>query len=142
MIKNIGIIALIFVVVVVGYMIFKSMYSPKPSASAQSQGQGTKLTDLPDYKFAYKVYPGDLTSDAKTALTGWNINPTINSDGSTTVTLTPNNASDQVKTYTVKSGDSLYFVEKSRGDDSQDTNTDANLQDDYGIIVNANGIVQ
>jgi hypothetical protein len=148
MLKKIGIVIVVIAVVVGGVLLFKSMrYTPSavssPSTSETAAGtpSGTAFADLPDASAAFKVYPGSLTSEAKTALIGWDINTTMNADGSATITLTPNRASDQMKSYTVPAGDGLYFVEKSRGDDDQDSNTDNNLQDDYGIIVDANGLV-
>lgn len=107
----------------------------------QKPQPGDKLADLSVAQFAFKVAPGELTSAGKTALTGWDIKTSTQKDGSITVVLVPNKTDDQKQSYTVPSGDSLYFVEMSTGDDNQQAGTDSRLQDDYGLIVNADGIV-
>jgi hypothetical protein len=42
----------------------------------------------------------------------------------------------------VKPGNTLYFIEMTPADDNVDSDKDLNYRDDYGIIVDANGIVQ
>jgi hypothetical protein len=42
----------------------------------------------------------------------------------------------------VKPGQILYFIEQTPADDIQDSDTDLNYRDDYGIITDANGIIQ
>ena len=103
---------------------------------------GMKLADSSISQFAFKVAPGKLDDSAKTALIGWDITSVVQKDGSTVVTLNPKDSGDQKQVYTVKPGLSLYFVEMSKGDDNTDTNSDTNLRDDYGIMVDANGTVQ
>ena len=157
MLKNLFILLLLLVVVGGGAYIYlskrsapksvatlmpmKIVTSPSPPANASpTTSNKGMLADSPDVKFAYKVFPGPLSVKATTALNGWNIDSTVQTDGSTQVTLTPKNADDQKKTFTVKSGESLYFVEKNSFDDST-TGLDANLHDDYGIVVDASGAI-
>lgn len=115
--------------------------SPRP-APPQPLSPGMKLSDSQISQFAYKVAPGELDDNAKAALVGWNISSQTQKDGSTVVTLTPKNSDDQKQVYTVKSGDMLYFVEMTKSDDDASSNEDKNLRDDYGIITDANGIIQ
>ncbi|MFZ2200054.1 MAG: hypothetical protein WAV40_04675 [Microgenomates group bacterium] len=103
---------------------------------------GDKLADSAVAKFAFKVAPGQLSPEAKIALIGWAIDSKSQADGSLLVTLTPNKADDQKVSYTVASGDSLYFVEMSAGDDDESSNYDSRLQDDYGLIVGADGMIK
>jgi len=119
----------------------KTSGSPRPQ-QPQMLTAGMKLSDSQIAKFAYKVAPGPMDSDAKTALVGWTISSVTNTDKSLTVTFIPKKADDQKQVYTVKPGSSLYFVEMSAGDDHADTDEDTNLRDDYGILVDANGMVE
>lgn len=102
--------------------------------------KGMKLADSQTAKFAYKIAPGDLSDDAKTAMIGWKIDQQTATDGGVLVTLTPTDSDDQKQVYDVRTGYSLYFVEMTPADDKD--NTDSNLRDDYGVIVDSNGIVQ
>ena len=105
--------------------------------------KGDKLADSPLAKSAYEVYPTMDTSDAaKTALVSWTVTTAKNADGTASVTLTSKNPADPASTYKVKTGEKLYFVEMSAGDDHADSDTDLNLRDDFGIVVDASGIVQ
>ncbi len=159
MVKNI-IIAILVIAVAVesGYIVLKKaapkitqevaektnvISSGKPvSKGPQLLMKGMKLSDSPISKFAYKVAPGDLSAQAKTALAGWSITNQTLSDGSLQVTFTPKNSNDQSSQYIVKQGQILYFVEMTPVDDSAQKDTDKNLRDDYGIITDQNGIVQ
>ncbi len=115
--------------------------SPRPQ-QPQMLTAGMKLADSPIAKFAYKVVPGTMDEGAKAALIGWTISSVTNKDKSITVTFIPKKADDEKQVYTVKPGSNLYFVEMSAGDDHADTDEDTNLRDDYGILVDANGIVE
>ncbi len=103
--------------------------------------KGAKLSDSPLYKFAYQIAPGDLSASAESALYGWNIKQDKQLDNSILVTLTPKDSDDQNQQYTVKEGNALYFIEQTPVDDKSG-NVDKNLRDDYGVIVDGNGIVQ
>ena len=104
-------------------------------------GKGTDLKTTPLFKFVHELAP-TASSDAKKALVGWNVTTTKQSDGSMLVTLTPKDAEDQSQQYTLKSGQVLYFVEQTMGDDNAGSDKDLNYRDDYGIITDQNGIIQ
>lgn len=89
---------------------------------------------------AYQVYPGKLSDAAKTATKGWTIKATPQKDGSTVVEFIPSEQTDKKTSYTVLKGQTLYFVELNPGDDTNAK--DMYLQDDYGVIVGADGKVQ
>lgn len=103
---------------------------------------GMNLKTSPIFKYAYQIAPGELSNASKKALVGWNINVQNQNDGSTTVTLTPKDSSDQNQQYTIKSGQTLYFIEQTPSDDKSDQDKDLNYRDDYGIIVDSSGIIQ
>ena len=122
----------------------KSHLSPfRPnSAAPQILTKGMNFTTSSIAKYAYEVAPASISAQAKQALIGWNITSKINTDGSMLITLTPKNSEDQSQQYTITKGQKLYFVEATPFDDNQGKDTDKNLRDDYGIITDANGIIQ
>lgn len=156
--KNIVIFVLVLVVIGEGYLLIArrrtyqyamnnssaNTVSPKPSAPPRIPllTKGSKLQDSPIFKFAYKIAPGDLNNDAESVLTGFNISKQNMPDGSIIVKLTPKDSDDQNQQYTIKPSETLYFIEQTPVDDKQDQDKDFNLRDDYGIIVDQNGIVQ
>lgn len=111
-----------------------------PSPTPFILSKGMKLSETPISKNTYKIAPGDLSDDAKKAISGWKMLTQINRDGSEIVTLTPTDSDDQKQQYTLAKGNMLYFVESFPGDDQN--NKDQNLRDDYGIITDATGVVQ
>lgn len=120
---------------------------PPAGPNAKGQGpvilsKGMDLTKTPLFRYAYQIAPGTLSSSAKQAITGWSIKTTAQSDGSTVVVLTPKDSEDQSQQYIVKQGETLYFIEQTPFDDKVDQDKDLNYRDDYGIIVDKNGIIQ
>lgn len=103
--------------------------------------KGMKFVGTPYEKNAYLIAPGDLSIAAQKALVGWNIKKDTLADGSLRVSLIPKDSDDIAQTYTIKPGYSLYFVEITFSDDTS-SDKDLNLRDDYGIIVDKDGIVQ
>lgn len=103
---------------------------------------GDKFSETEIFQAAVQVFPGELTDAGKIALIGFDMTTTKNDDGTTQVTFTPKEADDQKSSYKVATGETLYFVEMSKNDDDADNNTDMNLRDDYGVLVDADGIVQ
>lgn len=114
--------------------------TPTPNPARTILTKGMKLADSPIAKFAYKIAPGDLSTDAQTALNGFEIKNETQKDGTIIVTLTSKDSDDQSQIYRVEKGYSLYFVEMTPVDDKD--NKDLNLRDDYGIIVDGAGVVQ
>lgn len=104
--------------------------------------KGTNLMSSPLAKFAYQIAPGDLLADAKANLVGFAIDKTTQADSSIIVKLTPKDSEDQNQQYTVKPGEKLYFIEQTPVDDKADQDKDMNLRDDYGVIVDSQGIIQ
>lgn len=104
--------------------------------------KGAKFSDNPISSKAYLIAPvaGALSKDAQTALTGWTVTSTPNSDGTTTVTLTPKEAEDVQQQFTLKTGYKLYFIEMNLADDA--TGVDENRGDDMGVLVDDKGMVQ
>ncbi len=116
--------------------------SRKPGqGSNRSSLKGQKLSATPFASNAVLIYPGQLSSNAKAALVGFNLTTKTMADGSTQVSLTPTESGYTAQKYTVKSGQSLYFVEMNHRDDASGT-TDMNKRDDFAVVVNQNGMIQ
>ncbi len=103
--------------------------------------QGQKLSSTQFASNAVLVFPGTLSSDAKAVLVGFNLTTKATPDGSTQVSLTPTESGYTFQQYVVKQGQSLYFIEMNRADDSNGT-TDINNRDDFALIVDQNGVIQ
>lgn len=109
------------------------------SSQQTSSNQGTKLSDSQYANAAYLISTDTLSADAQTAITGFNIQKTSNSDGSTTYNLIAINPEYQTQSYTIQPGQSLYFIENNLGDDS--TGAENFPGDDMAIVVDANGFI-
>ena len=112
--------------------------APKPMMA----GKGQKLSDSPLAKYAYQIVPGPISDATKAVLTGFDVKTTTIADGSTQVDLVPKDSDDQYQRYVVKKGEIMYFVEMTPADDNKDSDKDSNYRDDYGLITDANGIIQ
>jgi len=122
------------------YMASNSNYpSPTKSMQPTTAPAMEKFADSPDYKNAYKVFPGVLSADAKKALTGFDMQTKDLGDGSTQITLVAKKQEYTTQTLTVKKGESLYFIETFAMDDNQEEDTDNGLKDDTAVVVDANG---
>ena len=114
--------------------------TPTMIARPQPPVAGDIFADSSIKSMAYQVFPGKLSDSAVIATKGWTIKSTLQKDGSTIVDFIPSEQVDQVKSYMVKNGDKLYFVEENPGDDTE--SKDMFLQDDYGVLVGTDGIVR
>lgn len=104
--------------------------------------KGINFNTTPMFSSAYQVVPGPVSAEAQKALTGFSIKTQSQNDGSMLVTFAPKDSEDQMQQYIVKKGQLLYFIEQTPADDKADSDKDLNYRDDYGIITDANGIVQ
>ena len=100
------------------------------TASAPTQKLGPLLSSTQYAPYAFEIYPGVLTAQARVATTGFHVNV---STGPTMITVhvsVGGSSGGQSSSYAL--GDRVYFVETSLGDDSG--SSDYNLGDD-GILV-------
>lgn len=117
-----------------------------PSGAPTGRGSlsGQKFADTQLAQSAVLIYPGAMSAEAKAATSGWQLKTTQNTDGTTQASLVPVGSEategDSAHTFTLKTGDKLYFVDLNPSDDSP--NMDNNKNDDIGIVVDANGIIQ
>ena len=98
-----------------------------------------KFSDSSDFQYAYKIFPGALSSESKQAMAGFAMTTKTLPDNSTQVTLTAQKPEYKSQQYTVKSGYTLYFIERNLKDDNPEEDSDANLHDDTAILVDPQG---
>lgn len=111
--------------------------SPSSSTSAsRHQKLGPALATTQYASYAYQLYPGPQSDQARSATAGFQIKVT---PGPTTITVTVSGAGVTKGTQTLSypTGDKVYFIEASFGDDS--TNAEYNLGDDGLVVTNASG---
>jgi hypothetical protein len=139
---RISLIALLIVtLIIVGFVIF----SNKPSTTSNAIASGNissnqvKLADTPYANSAYLISSDTLSPEAQQAISGFSINKQTNSDGTTTINLIALNPEYQNQSYTLQSGQSLYFIETSWGDDGNGSETF--LGDDHAVVVDSNGYI-
>lgn len=110
--------------------------SPSSSATtAPHQKLGPRLASTPYASYAYRLYPGPQSAQARSATAGFNISITP-SPAAITVRVSGVGVA-KTQTLTYPAGDRVYFVEASFGDDS--TNAEYNLGDDGLVVTNASG---
>lgn len=109
----------------------------KPVQTAVQSNQ--KFLDSEDGKNAFKIFPGELSADAKNALTGFEMQTKQLSDSLTQVTLVAKKQGYTTQTLNVREGQSVYFIEKLGLDDNKTENIDNGLKDDSAVIVDTNG---
>ena len=117
---------------------------PTTTNSPATPSQNTVTAKITDAQYANNAYliSGDtLDAAAQSATSGFNINKVANSDGTTTITLSSSNPGYTNQSYTLQSGQKLYFIEKYLADDNG--NSEGNVADDTAIVTDADGnIVQ
>jgi len=151
MLKDVAISVLIALVIVESGALLaeRTAQRPIPAAGGQAQSakpaalaRGMKLADSSLAQYAHKIVPEDTSGSSQYVPVGFAVTTKKNADGTTKVNLTPKDSDDQSQEYTLKSGEMLYFMEMTTGDDKADSDRDLNYRDDYGIITDSDGIVQ
>ena len=141
-----AIVALVIVIVVILVLLIYSGTNKQTNLNNNSVtpvGQNTNtpvlFSDSPLSQNAYLISIPTFDANTKTALSGFNVTKSTLADGSTQIVLNSTNPDYQTQTYTVKTGEKLYFIETTLGDDSG--NNDGNVRDDTAILVDANGFI-
>jgi hypothetical protein len=94
---------------------------------------------MPYAQYAYQIYPGSLSAQARQALAGLTVK--IRRQGSQISVTTAVNGGPASRPHFYPSGYHVYIVESALGDDA--TNTDYNLGDDGLVVTDPQGrIVQ
>lgn len=116
----------------------------RPSGPTSLKGQQFSNTEFANS--AVQIYPGPVDKSAQAVMSGWKLSTKSLPDGTTQVSLIPVESEltegDTQHTFVLKTGDKLYFDDINPGDDTPGGGTDNNKNDDMGIVVDANGIIQ
>ena len=151
-----GVVVLILVVIGGALLLsgHKTPNSPRqlsnlPTNQNQTQNQpvgagagGKQLfKNSPEYQYAYQIFPGTMSAQAKTAMNGFSMKTTSMPDGSTQVSFSSTNPNYKNQSYVVKKGYSLYFIERTTADDNTAQDTDRLYLDDTAVIVDPNGYI-
>jgi hypothetical protein len=116
-----------------------AMQTAPSQASPSSAMTAQKFSDSEDFKYSYKIFPGALSAQVKQAMAGFAFTTKAMPDGSTQITLTSQNKFYKTQQYAVKSGYSLYFIERMMGDDNEQEDSDRTIRDDTAVLVDPQG---
>jgi zona occludens toxin (predicted ATPase) len=111
---------------------------PSNPATVNPAPAAVKFSDSQYAAYAHLISGDTLDAAAQSATSGFNIQKTSNADGTTTIALSSTNPEYQNQTYTLQSGEQLYFIERNPGDDN---GGEGALGDDTAIVVDANGYI-
>jgi len=113
--------------------------SSNPAATSPSTTTQA-APNIADARYANNAFliSGDtLDAAAQAATSGFTINKVVNSDGSTTISLSSSNPDYQNQNYTLQPGQKLYFIEMNAGDDVN--NGDGTIADDRALVTDVDG---
>jgi len=113
----------------------------KPTIAAKPTVAMQKFSDSSDFQYAYKIFPGVLSTESKEAMAGFAFTTEAMTDGSTQITLTSQNKFYKTQQYTVKPGYTLYFIEMNLKDDDAEKDTDTMFSDDTAVLVDPQGYI-
>ena len=105
--------------------------------SAENSSQ--KLSDQSYFPNAYLISSETLSADATTALSGFKMEKKTMPDGSIQINLKALEPQYHDQSYTLKSGEQLYFIDKFLADDQD--GKESNIGDDTAVVVNSEGNV-
>jgi hypothetical protein len=108
--------------------------TPVPSAASTVRFDGWKYK-----QYAFQVFPGQVSADAKTALAGFDLSIQDKSDGTVLLNLKALSSRYRDAAFTVDKKNAAYFVETSMRDDPN--NAENNLNDDGLIVVSPDGYI-
>lgn len=113
--------------------------APNPAAANPTPAATTiKFNDWQYKSKSYQIYPGDPSSDAQNAMSGFQLS--VQDQGSKVLlTLKALSSRYQDASETIDKGDTVYFVETSMRDDPSGRENE--LNDDGVVIVNPDGYI-
>ncbi len=141
------VVGVVVAVVVLGvlYVVFsrpsgEKMISTNAPASNNIPSQtGQKFVDQDYAKSAYLISGDMLSTEARQALAGFDLQKESSSDGTVMYTLKALKPEYHDQVYILKPGEQLYFIEKFLGDDVNEDET--NIRDDTAAVVDAQGMI-
>ena len=141
------VIILVLLIVVIGLLVYNGSVKKEQNDSnnnsaapiSQNNARPQLFSDSPLAKFAYLISTPTYDTNTQKALSGFTVTKKTLADGSIQVTLNAQNPEYKNQTYTVKTGEKLYFIEKTLRDDNG--TEDKFLGDDTAVLVDASGYI-
>lgn len=138
-----SILTLLVIVLAAGIFIGRGGHNPSASTStiqssttvSQGNGSGTLFSSEPYYGYSYLIAPGSLSPQSNAALDGYGMTAS-NSTSGENVTISYSGRSVSTN---LSSGDKLYIVETSFGDDAP--GYEGSPADDGFVVVGSSGYV-
>lgn len=113
-----------------------------PSAPYQQQGvAGLTLSGANLTQYAYLISEDPLSADSKKATTGFDLRRAQLSNGSVEIDLMALKQGYVTQKITYSPGESVYFIERSWGDDDADSDEDGTLRDDFAVVTDSDGVI-
>ena len=106
------------------------------TSTAPTQKLGPLLSSTQYAPYAFRVYPGPESSQARLATAGFTLAVTP-SAGTIKLSVSAAGSGQGTQTSTYPAGDKVYFIEASLGDDSG--NVEYNFGDDGVVVTDARG---
>jgi hypothetical protein len=116
----------------------RSSKARSSSSAAQSQKLGPLLSSTPYASYAFRLYPGPETSQARQATAGFTIHIAPRA-GRIQVSVAASGSTQGAQTSTFPASDRVYFIEATLSDESG--GLDYNFGDDGVVVTNAQGHV-
>ncbi len=105
---------------------------------ARANSSGTLFSSTQVSGYSYQIYPGQISPQARAALTGFNMSQYALANGSEMVNISLSGTNQQ-QSIVLKPGYKLYIIETTFGDDGY--HFDSSLGDDGFVMVDPNGYV-
>ncbi len=106
------------------------------NTTPQANVSGPLFSSEPYYGYSYLIYPGNISSQSRSALDGYNMALSQGPNGAENITLSTQGRGGTV---TLQAGERLYIVETSFGDDA--SGYEGSVGDDGFVMVDQNGYV-
>ncbi|MDE1865364.1 MAG: hypothetical protein KGH94_01850 [Candidatus Micrarchaeota archaeon] len=102
----------------------------------QNRSASVLFSSTPYYAYSYQIYPGAVSPQAKSAMDGYSMNISQAAAGAENITISVQGRSG---TIAITSGERLYIVETSFGDDAP--GYEGSVGDDGFVVADQNGYV-
>ena len=116
--------------------IVQNQINSQPVLASSSASTGQPFSQYKYFSKSHEIFP-TLASDTKKALAAFSYTKTDLGNNSYRFTLTNSAEGFQGQSVVVSNGQSLYFIERSTGDDS--ASEDSSTKDDMFVVVDAQG---
>jgi hypothetical protein len=149
--KVIAVLAVVLIIIAAGIVVLGGYHTTptaqiNPTANTGKSVTGNQTTNTSKtlfsstqyYQYAYLIYPGPMSQQAQTALTGFNLTSAVLQNSTAKITLTVA-GTNQSQSLMLKTNYKLYVIETTLSDDN--FHFDSSLGDDGFVVVDPNGYI-